>query len=63
MLRDETASSCGSGVPTMTVEASRGDTELEPFYSAMTDDELRDYWSRKNTQSIDGYPTHIFSDE
>lgn len=59
---DETSSSCGSGVPIMTVESIRGDTELEPFYAAMTDGELHDYWSRKNTESIDGYPTRIFSD-
>lgn len=58
---DETASSCGSGVPIMTVDAIRGDTELEPFYAAMSDDELRDYWTRKNTSSIDGLATHIFS--
>ena len=59
---DETSSSCGSGVPIMTVDAIRGDTELEPFYAKMTDEELNAYWSRKNTQSIDGYPTAIFSD-
>ena len=59
---DDTASSCGSGVPIMTVDAIRGDTELEPFYSAMSDNELHDYWERKNTASIDGFPTHIFDD-
>lgn len=58
---DETASSCGSGVPIMTVDAVRGDTELEPFYAAMSDEELNDYWSRKNTLSIDGLPTNIFT--
>ncbi len=59
---DNVAASCGSGVPMMTVDAIRGDTELEPFYAEMTDDELHDYWSRKNVTSIDGYPTHIFHD-
>ncbi len=59
---DQTASSCGSGVPVMTVESSRGDTELEPFYAAKTDDVLHEYWSVKNVASIDGYPTRIFSD-
>ncbi len=59
---DRTLSSCGSGVPILTLEAVRGDTELEPFYAAMTDDELHDYWSRKNTESIDGFPTRIFAD-
>lgn len=59
---DDAATSCGSGVPILTMEATRGDTELEPFYAAMSDDELHDYWSRKNVDSIDGFPTHIFSD-
>ena len=58
---DKTTSSCGSGVPIMTVDAIRGDEELEPFYAAMTDEELTAYWDRKNTVSIDGYPTGIFA--
>jgi Pyridoxamine 5'-phosphate oxidase len=53
-------SSCGTGVPRMSVDAIRADRELEPFYAAMTPAELNDYWARKNTTSIDGYPTHIF---
>ncbi len=59
---DTTASSCGSGVPIMTVDSHRGDAELEPFYAAMSDVDLREYWTRKNVTSIDGYPTHIFHD-
>ena len=59
---EHTSASCGSGVPIMTVEAIRGDTELEPFYAAMSEDEQHDYWSRKNVVSIDGYPTNIFTD-
>jgi hypothetical protein len=50
--------SCGTGVPIMTVEAIRADQELEPFYAAMTPAQLDDYWARKNSASIDGYPTH-----
>ena len=57
---DAASSSCGSGVPVMTVEAIRGNDELEPFYAAMTEEQLRDYWSRKNVTSIDGLPTGIF---
>ncbi len=53
-------SSCGSGVPVMTLAAVRADEELEPFYAAMTEQQLHDYWERKNTTSIDGYPTGIF---
>jgi len=60
---EHAAVSCGTGVPIMTVDAVRGDQELEPFYAAMSDDEMHDYWSRKNVTSIDGYATNIFSDE
>jgi hypothetical protein len=56
---DSVRTSCGTGVPIMTVDAARADTELEPFYAAMTPTELTDYWSRKNATSIDGYPTNI----
>ena len=59
---DSTSSSCGSGVPIMTVDSVRGDDALEPFYAAMSDDELQGYWARKNVTSIDGYPTLIFAD-
>jgi len=59
---DSTATSCGSGVPTMTVDSVRGDDALEPFYAAMSPEELHDYWARKNVTSIDGYPTQIFAD-
>ncbi|MGI9595687.1 MAG: pyridoxamine 5'-phosphate oxidase family protein [Acidimicrobiales bacterium] len=62
MTIDRTRSSCGTGVPIMSLSAVRGDTELEPFYAAMSDDELNDYWRRKNTESIDGFPTGIFAD-
>ncbi len=59
---EETATSCGTGVPIMTVDAVRADTEMEPFYAAMTSEEMHDYWSRKNVESIDGFPTRIFDD-
>ena len=59
---DAAYSSCGSGVPIMTVEAIRADEELEPFYAEMSDEQLHDYWSRKNVTSIDGLPTGIFDD-
>lgn len=59
---DDVTSSCGSGVPMMTVNADRGAVALEPFWAAKTDEELHDYWSLKNTTSIDGYPTKLFAD-
>lgn len=55
-------SSCGTGVPVMEVQSIRADEELEPFYSAMSADELDAYWKEKNVVSIDGYPTGIFDD-
>ncbi|MFK7920214.1 MAG: pyridoxamine 5'-phosphate oxidase family protein [Ilumatobacter sp.] len=55
-------SSCGTGVPVMHVESDRGVTELEPFYAAMSEAELQDYWSRKNTESLDGLATGIHTD-
>jgi Pyridoxamine 5'-phosphate oxidase len=59
---DHAATSCGTGVPVMRVDDVRADRELEPFYAAMTRNELADYWSRKNTTSLDGRPTNILSD-
>ncbi len=59
---DEVTSSCGSGVPVMTVEADRGSIDLEPFWAAKTKEELDDYWRLKNTTSIDGYPTRLLAD-
>lgn len=58
---EHTRSSCGTGVPVMTVDAPRADVEMEPFYAAMSDEELHDYWNRKNVSSIDGFPTRIFA--
>jgi hypothetical protein len=54
--------SCGTGVPVMEFRRSRGEEELEPFYNDMGSDGVRDYWQRKNTQTIDGKPTGIFED-
>ena len=59
---DAVSSSCGSGVPIMTVDTIRGNDELEPFYAAMSNEQLHDYWQRKNVTSIDGLPTGIFKD-
>jgi hypothetical protein len=59
---DLVQTSCGSGVPFMDFQAERGMAELLPFYEAMSADAQRDYWTRKNTLSIDGRPTGIFAD-
>jgi hypothetical protein len=56
---DLVQTSCGSGVPLMEFRAERGQGELLPFYEAMGEEGMRDYWRRKNTLSVDGKPTHI----
>lgn len=66
---DLVQTSCGTGVPLMTYKASRGETELLPFYADMGEfyadmgeDGVKDYWARKNTRTLDGKPTGIFED-
>ncbi len=56
----DAVTSCGTGVPVMRLESVRGDEELEPFYAAMSDDELATFWREKNVTSLDGLPSHIF---
>jgi len=56
---DLVQTSCGTGVPVMRFEAERGDTELLPFYEEMGEVGVQNYWSRKNTLSLDGRPTGI----
>ena len=58
---DEALTSCGTGVPVMSLRAVRADEELEPDCAAMREAELHDYWAGKNSKSIDGYPTAIFA--
>ncbi len=57
-----TQTSCGTGVPVMPFERSRGETELVPYYEEMGPDGVAKYWGRKNTKNIDGQPTGIFDD-
>lgn len=56
---DTVQTSCGSGVPVMTLERQRGEEELVPFYADMGPDGVEAYWRRKNVLSIDGKPTGI----
>ncbi len=60
---DLVQTSCGTGVPVMPFERSRGETELEPYYDEIGEEGLRAYWARKNVKSIDGKPTGIFAEE
>ncbi|MEL7254907.1 MAG: pyridoxamine 5'-phosphate oxidase family protein [Pseudomonadota bacterium] len=59
---DMVMTSCGTGVPLMRFEKSRGEEELEPFYAEMGPDGVQDYWRRKNLETVDGTPTGIFGD-
>lgn len=57
---DLVTTSCGSGVPEMSVVRTRGETDLEPFYAEMGPDKVIEFWKKKNVTSIDDYPTGIF---
>ncbi|MEX0319490.1 MAG: pyridoxamine 5'-phosphate oxidase family protein [Ruegeria sp.] len=59
---DLVQTSCGSGVPIMEFKTSRGEVELEPYYDELGPDGVKDYWERKNVETIDGKPTGIFED-
>lgn len=55
-------SSCGSGVPFYEFKEQRGANELLPFYEAMGDQGVKNYWEKKNQVSLDGKPTQIFGE-
>jgi hypothetical protein len=57
---DLVTTSCGSGVPEMSVVRSRGETDLEPWYAEMGHEKVEAFWKKKNLVSIDGQPTGIF---
>ncbi|MEM9044274.1 MAG: pyridoxamine 5'-phosphate oxidase family protein [Pseudomonadota bacterium] len=57
---DLVQTSCGTGVPVMRFEKSRGEEELLPFYAEMGPDGVNAYWQRKNMDTLDGKPTGIF---
>lgn len=60
---DLVQTSCGTGVPVMQLERIRADEDLVPFYEEMGTEGVRQYWAKKNEQSIDGKSTGIFSNE
>ncbi len=62
MKIDAVQTSCGTGVPLMRFEGQRGPKELVPYYDDMGPDGVRDYWRRKNSETIDGYPTGVLPD-
>jgi hypothetical protein len=57
---DLVQTSCGTGVPIMEFKSSRAERQLVPFYEKMGEQGVKEYWRRKNMQTIDGTPTGIF---
>ncbi len=55
---DSVQTSCGFAVPYMDFKEDR--EILNDWASKKSEDELKDYWTQKNTESIDGFPTGIF---
>jgi Pyridoxamine 5'-phosphate oxidase len=51
--------SCGTGVPLMSVVKQRGPEELLPFYEEMGPDGVEAYWNRRNKLSLNGKPTGV----
>lgn len=54
---DLVQTSCGFAVPFMSFEAER-DTLIK-YAENKGPEGMQDYWREKNTETIDGYPTHI----
>jgi Pyridoxamine 5'-phosphate oxidase len=59
---DLVQTSCGTGVPVLEFRKSRGEEDLEPFYAELGSDGVREFWQRKNVETIDGRPTGILKD-
>ena len=59
LVIDLVQTSCGTGVPEMAFQRSRGESELVPYYAEMGAGGVERYWKRKNVRSIDGKPTGI----
>lgn len=55
---DSVQTSCGFAVPYMDYKEDR--EILNDWAAKKSDDEIKAYWTEKNTQSIDGHPTGIF---
>ena len=59
---DLVTTSCGSGVPEMSITRKRAETDLLPWYDEMGESGVESFWNKKNVLSIDGAPTGIFED-
>jgi len=54
--------SCGTGVPEMSVTRTRAETELLPWYENLGEDGVKAFWAKKNRVSLDGLPTGLPAD-
>lgn len=59
---DLVQTSCGTGVPVMRHEKDRVEDELVPFFREMGPEGVAAYWRKKNTETLDGFPTGLFED-
>ena len=57
---DLVQTSCGTGTAIMPFQKSRAEDELLPFYVDMREEDVKKYWSKNNSVSLDGKPTGIF---
>lgn len=57
---DLVQTSCGFGVPLYSFEGDR--EQMHTWAESKGEDGIHAYWEEKNTHSLDGQPTHIFSD-
>jgi len=60
---DMVQSSCGSGVPYMDFNRSRGESELVPYFNEMGEEGVEKYWTKKNAVSLDGKTTGIINED
>jgi hypothetical protein len=59
---DLVTTSCGSGVPEMSITRTRAETDLVPWYEEMGESGVEKFWRKKNAVSLDGEPTGLFEE-
>ena len=58
---DLVQSPCGFGSPLLEFQQDRDD--MDKWLDTKDDQDIKDYWGRKNAVSMDGLPTHILGPE
>ncbi len=53
--------SCGFGVPFFEYQEER--KNMDKWLEPQSSEDIKSYWEKKNTVSLDGNPTYIFGDE